>query len=321
MPVVDMPLAELESYSGRNPKPLDFDAFWSDALAELDAVAPEPSFEPAAMQAPFATCEHLYFTGVRGARLHAKLVRPKTSGRHPALLEFHGYSMNSGDFSSKLSYAARGFVVAALDVRGQGGLSQDVGGVAGTTLSGHIVRGLLDEPRNLLFRHVFLDTVQLARVVMALSDVDEARVGAHGSSQGGALTLACAALEPRVKKLAPVYPFLSDYQRVWEMDLSKDAYRELRDFFRRHDPTHERIDEWFTRLGYIDVQHLCSRIQGEVMMAIGLMDEICPPSSQFAAYNKIAASKRRVLYPDFGHEWLPGWADREWAFFGDLADA
>ena len=51
-----------------------------------------------------------------------------------------------------------------------------------------------------------------------------------GGSQGGALTIACAALEPRVKKLAPVFPFLSDYRRVWEMDLAKDAYAELRPF-------------------------------------------------------------------------------------------
>jgi cephalosporin-C deacetylase len=227
--------------------------------------------------------------------------------------------MNSGDFAHKLGWVARGFVVAAMDCRGQGGQSEDTGGVRGTTLAGHIVRGLADDPKQLLFRHIFLDTVQLARVVMSLDDVDESRIGAHGASQGGALTLACAALEPRVKKLAPVYPFLCDYQRVWEMDLAKDAYQELRDFFRRHDPTHERIDEWFRRLGYIDLQHLAPRIQGEVMMAIGLMDTVCPPSSQFAAFNKIRAKKQRVLYPDYAHESLPGWADREWAFFADLA--
>jgi cephalosporin-C deacetylase len=102
------------------------------------------------------------------------------------------------------------------------------------------------------------------------------------------------------------------------MDLAKDAYAELRSFFRHHDPTHERIDEWFTRVGYIDVQHLAERIQGEVMMAIGLMDTVCPPSSQFAAYNKIRAKKSRVLYPDYAHEDLPGWADREWGFFAAL---
>lgn len=321
MPIQDLPLSELERYAGRNPRPRDFDAYWEQALSELATLDPDPEWIPAKLRAPFAECFHLYFTGVRGARVHAKLLRPlpaKAEVRHPALLEFHGYTMNSGDFASKLGWVARGFVVAALDCRGQGGSSEDPGGVTGPTHSGHIVRGLLDDPQNLLFRQIFLDTVQLARVVMAMPDVDEEQIAAHGASQGGALTLACAALEPRIKRLAPVYPFLCDYLRIWEMDLAKDAYRELSDFFRRHDPIHERIDEWFEKLGYIDVQHLASRISGEVMMAIGLMDTVCPPSSQFAAYNKITAPKTRVLYPDYGHEHLPGWSDREWDFFAAL---
>jgi cephalosporin-C deacetylase len=116
-------------------------------------------------------------------------------------------------------------VVAALDCRGQGGLSEDVGGVKGNTHHGHIIRGLSDEPRNMLMRHIFLDTAQLAGLVMAMPEVDETRVAAMGGSQGGALTVACASLEPRINRLAPVFPFLCDYRRVWEMDLAKDAYQ------------------------------------------------------------------------------------------------
>jgi cephalosporin-C deacetylase len=319
MPLIDLPLPELEVYVGRNPRPDDFDEYWSRALSELAAVDAKPELVPAHVEASFAECFHLYFTGVRGARVHAKYLRPKQrAAQGPALLEFHGYTNNSGDFAPKLNWVAAGFAVASLDCRGQGGLSEDVGGVRGTTQSGHIIRGLDDHPEALLFRQIFLDTAQLARIVMSFEEVDPDRVGARGASQGGALTLACAALEPRIRRIAPVYPFLSDYQRVWEMDLAKDAYHELSSFFRRHDPTHERVGEWFRRLGYIDVQHLAPRIRAEVMMAIGLMDTVCPPSSQFAAYNKVRSKKARVIYPDFAHEHLPGWADREWAFFAEL---
>jgi len=319
MPTIDMPLGELERYQGRNARPADFDAYWERGLAEMRAVDPAVELVPAQLQTSFAECFHLYFTGVRGARLHAKLLRPRSpKGPSPALLRFHGYSMNSGDFVDKLAWVANGFVVAALDVRGQGGLSNDAGAVHGNTLQGHIIRGLQDEPDALLFRQIFLDTAQLARVVAAMPEVDPERLGAAGASQGGALTLACAALEPRIKRLAPVYPFLSDYRRVWEMDLAKDAYHELQLFFRRHDPTHERIDHWFERLGYIDVQHLAPRVRGEVMMTVGLMDPICPPSTQFAIYNKLRSKKQRVLYPDYAHEHLPGHNDREWEFFAGL---
>jgi cephalosporin-C deacetylase len=166
----------------------------------------------------------------------------------------------------------------------------------------------------MLFRQIFLDTAQLARLVMEMPDVDENRVGATGGSQGGGLTLACAALESRIKKVAPVFPFLCDYKRVWELDLDVNAYAELRDYFRWFDPRHQQEDAIFERLGYVDVQHLCPRICGEVLMAVGLMDEICPPSTQFAAYNKIVAPKSLAVYPDFGHEALPGHSDAIFEF-------
>ncbi|MBD3240837.1 MAG: acetylxylan esterase, partial [Chitinivibrionales bacterium] len=74
----------------------------------------------------------------------------------------------------------------------------------------------------------------------------------------------------------------------------------------------------FLKLGYIDVQHLAPRIRAKVLMATSLMDTICPPSTQFAAYNKIVSKKQMVLYPDFGHEQLPGHADKVFSFMSEL---
>jgi cephalosporin-C deacetylase len=311
MPLVDMPLELLVKYEGKNPRPADFDPYWDRALAEMKAVDPQVELIPSEFQVPFAECFDLYFTGVRGARIHAKYVRPKNvQGKHPAVVQFHGYSGNAGDWHDKLVYAALGFSIASMDCRGQGGKSEDTGGVKGNTHHGHIIRGLDDHPDNLLFRHIYLDTAQLASIVMGMPEVDPERVGAFGGSQGGALTIACAALEPRIKRLAPVYPFLCDYKRVWEMDLANNAYAELKTFFRHFDPQHKREEEIFTKLGYIDLQYLASRISGEVMMGVGLMDQVCPPSTQFAAYNKMTSPKKVEIYPDFGHEGLPGFPDK-----------
>ncbi|CAM4206588.1 cephalosporin-C deacetylase-like acetyl esterase [Paenibacillus endophyticus] len=83
---------------------------------------------------------------------------------------------------------------------------------------------------------------------MDMPEVDANRVGAIGGSQGGGLALACAALEPRINRVAPVYPILCDYQRVWEMDQAKDAYLELRTYFRNFDRQHIQEEEIFTRL-------------------------------------------------------------------------
>lgn len=322
MPLIDLPLAELHRYAGRNPCPTDFDTYWGAALRELDATDPRPELRPnPTVAARGAECFDLWFTGVGGARVYAKYLRPKIPAngapgkRHPAVLQFHGYSGHSGDWLDKLGWPGEGFCYAAMDCRGQGGHSEDNGTVQGTTLRGHIVRGLDDpDPRKLAYRQIYLDTAQLARVVMSFPEVDDGRVGCYGASQGGGLTLACAALEPRIKRAAPVYPFLCDFQRVWELDFAKDAYEEMRLFFRAFDPRHEREAAIFDRLGYIDCQHLASRIRGEVLMFTGLMDTICPASSQFAAYNKITAKKDVVIYPDFAHEPLPGQIDRTFNF-------
>jgi cephalosporin-C deacetylase len=324
MPLIfDLPFDELGSYQGRNPRPQDFDAFWEMGLVEMRATAPQIELVPAEFKVANAECFHLYFTGVSGARIHAKLLNPaKSPHPHPAILLFHGYTGDSGDWSDKLGYVSEGFTVAALDCRGQAGLSEDRSSVSGNTLHGHIIRGLEDalkgSPEKLLFRQIFLDAAQLAGIIMEMPDVDPNRVGATGSSQGGALAVVCSALEPRIKRAAPVFPFLSDYERVWEMDQARDAYQELQEFFRHSDPTHSLEESVFETLGYIDIQFLASRIQAEVMWGIGLMDTICLPSTQFAVYNKIVSPKEMVIYPDFEHEDLPGMNDRIFQFMMGL---
>lgn len=315
----DLPLEKLLVYQGTNPRPADFDTYWETSLTEMRAVRPDIELVPAEFQTPYAECLDLYFTGVGEARIHARVVRPRyPQGANPAILMFHGYSGNAGDWIDKLPYAAMGFTVAALDCRGQGGSSQDVGGHSGMTWHGHIIRGIDGSPQDLMYRSIFLDAAQLAYIVMDMDHVDPTRVGVTGPSQGGALTLACAALAPEIKRAAPVFPFLCDYKRVWELDLDSNAYAELRDYFRWQDPLHQREADIFTRLGYIDVQHLCPRIRAETYMAVSLRDQICPPSTQFAAYNKITAMKQLEVYPDFGHEDLHGHADRIFQFLSEL---
>ena len=320
MPLVDKPLHELREYYGISPRPGDFDEYWDKALAELDATDPAPELIPSTAITPRnAEAFDLWFTGVGGARIYAKYLRPKNAPKpHPAVLHFHGYTGNSGDWNDKLNYVNEGCAVAALDCRGQGGKSEDSGAVLGNTHNGHIIRGLDDAPEKLLFRSIFLDTAQLARVVMSFDEVDAARVGSIGGSQGGALSIVCAALEPRIKKCVSIFPFLSDYRRTWEMDLCKDAYAELRTFFRAFDPLHEREDEIFTRLGYIDIKNLAPRIKADVLMGLSLMDTICPPSTQFAVYNNLSGPKEAAVYPDFGHEGLPGFQDRAFNFLATL---
>ncbi len=302
MPMIDMPLKDLKVYNGKNPKPDDFDSYWEKALLEMHSVKSDVQLVPAEFQAPYADCYHMYYTGVDGARIHAQLTRPKNiSKASPAIVLFHGLGGGTGDWSYWLNYAAMGFTVAHMDCRGQGGLSEDIGAVKGSTWRGHLIRGIDDSPEKLLYRQIYLDVAQLVELVMDMPNIDENKVGVFGGSQGGGLGLIAASLVPRVKLATVWNPYLCDYKRVWEMDLAKGAYEDLAYYFTRFDPLHKRESEFFEKLGYIDVQHFCDRIKAKVLMGICLMDNTCPPSTQFAAYNKIRSDKEVLIYPDFDH--------------------
>lgn len=321
MPSVDMPLEKLKGFCGTNPCPEDLDVYWDRAIAEMEQVDAQVELKPAAFQTTQADCYDMWFTGVGGARIYAKLLKPKQiSGKMPAVVQFHGYSANSGDWNDKLNYVHEGFVVAAMDCRGQGGRSQDTAQVWGNTYHGHIIRGLEEGPEKLLFRSIFLDTAKLARIVMAMEDVDETRVAAMGSSQGGGLSVACAALTPGLNRIAVGCPFLSDYQQVWELGMANEAYVELKEFFRHTDPQHKMEQEYFRRLGYIDIHNLAHRVSADVLWEVGLLDTCCPPSSQFAAYNHLECRKSMRVYPDFGHEVPPGFLDETFLFLLEMAN-
>ena len=318
MPALDFSLEKLKTYTGSSPLPNDFDNYWANALADLDKMPLTFTTEIATFSAPGVVCEHLYFTGVGGAKIHCKYLRPKyTTSKIPAIAMFHGYSANSGGWVDKLAYVYAGYAVLAMDVRGQMGLSEDNFTSTGTTLRGHIIRGL-DADGDLFYRNVFLDTVQTVRILMSMDYINEEGIGAVGGSQGGALSIACAALEPRVKKVVSVYPFLSDYRRVWEMDLCKNAYEELSYYLKRRDPRHKNIDAMFEKLGYIDVSNLAPRIKAEAYMFLTLMDATCPPSTQFAVYNKLECKKSCEIYPNHGHEALPEQDELVYEFFKGL---
>lgn len=304
-------ISEFEHYKGSGIKPSDFDTFWDNGLQQLDETPLEYEMNKVDIPSKIADFYELYFIGIGGAKVRCQYIRPKQiEGKAPGMLMFHGYHTDSGDYTDKLSWVAEGFSVLAMDCRGQGGFSEDRTMVKGTTLKGLIIRGVEEGPDSLYYKNVFLDTVHAARILMNMEEVDEENIVVQGASQGGALSLVCAALEPRVKKVVAQYPFLSDYRKVFELDINASAYEELAYWFRFRDPMHEKEEEFFQTLEYIDLQHLAPRIKAEIKWAIGLEDLVCPAVTQFAVYNQITSPKEMIFFPEYGHEYLPKLGDK-----------
>lgn len=297
-------IKELLEYNGATPAPSDIDAYWDAAVAEMKAVDPKVEMEKV-LDFPTVECYEMYFTGVQGARIHVRFAKPKNiTQKTGAIVMFHGYRASFPEWMRLLLFAGQGFCVAAMDCRGQAGDSEDVGGVIGNTVTGHIIRGMLEsDPTKLMYRSIYLDAAQLAGIVMQLDYVDENRVYTFGGSQGGALALVCASLEPRVKKTLAYCPFLCDFKKAYE--LNGVAFSEIQDYFVRRDPRHETEQYVFERLAYIDVKNIVHRINGKVKMLTGMIDQSCPPETQFAMFNQITTEKEYLLYPDHGHADYP----------------
>ena len=312
----EMTLEELYQYHGTNPKPDDFDEFWDLRMKEVNSFPLNYEIKPSEMS-PNMDCimEELWFDSIDHGKVHAKYLHRPSKEKQPLILQFHGYPGASRSWFELASFVGLGYSVIAMDCPHQGGKGRDHTLVESTLMGGMLVSGIDGDPKNMYYVRQFQNIGILCRIVERLEEIDQNRIYANGASQGGGLTIACAALNPKINRAAVLYPFLSDYQRVWNLNLDGVAYEGLRYYTRWFDPMKEHHQEVFTKLGYIDVHHLASRIRCEVLFGSGLKDIYCPVSTQFAVYNQLKAPKKHVLFPDYAHEEIPAFDDLLIRFF------
>ncbi|VUW91481.1 Cephalosporin-C deacetylase [Streptococcus constellatus] len=295
-------LEEAKTYQGRDKAPDDFDAFWDKNIAELP-LSKEYQLLEKNFNIPKVTCYEILFKGTNKGQVYAKFVVPQTEEKVPVIFHFHGYMGRSWDWADMLAYTTAGYGVVSMDVRGQSGYSVDGGdAVRGNTVKGQIIRGAVDGPERLFYKDVYLDVYSLIEIVAGMDLVDENQLSSFGASQGGALALVAAALNPRIQQVVAIYPFLSDFRRVLEIGNTSEAYDELFRYFKFHDPFHETEEQIIRTLSYIDVKNLAHRIHCPVQMIIGLADDVCYPITQFAIFNHLAGEKEYHLMPEYEHE-------------------
>ena len=63
-----------------------------------------------------------------------------------------------------------------------GRIVRGLGPTKGTTFKCHFIKGLDGDPKDLFYKHMFLDTAKLADIVLSFPEVDENRAGVTGAS-------------------------------------------------------------------------------------------------------------------------------------------
>jgi len=266
----------------------DFADFWKATLEELAQVPMAPVVTPSAKHTSDEVKTYkVNLAALNGRRVYAWYCVPGSEGKHPGLLVLPGYG-DHGIFPP-IWLAKAGFAAIAIQVRGN---DVDMPKYEG---KGYMTLGI-ESPQNYVYREIYGFCIRAVDTLCSRAEVDAERIGVLGGSQGGGLSLATAGLDRRIKACAPDVPYLSDYPEA--VRWANQPYKEIGDYLEKHP---EQRTQVFRTLSYFDVMNLSPDIRCPVVMGIGLLDRICPPPTEFAAYNRITAQKQYRAYPLAGH--------------------
>jgi cephalosporin-C deacetylase len=293
MAFFDMPFEHLQAYRPTREEPDDFDAFWQQTLDEARQAAFEPHFTPVDYGLRSVETFDVTFSGYGGQPIKAWLQVPRQrSGPLPCVVEFLGYGGGRGFPTDWLLWSSAGYAHLIMDTRGQGSTwskgdtpDPEADG-ANPHFPGFMTRGVLD-PRTYYYRRVFTDGARAVDTARSHPAVDASRIVLTGGSQGGGITLAVSGLVPDVHVAMPDVPFLCHYRRATEI-VDSMPYQEIARYCMTH---REKIDTVFRTLSYFDGVNFATRARARALFSVGLMDETCPPSTVFAAYNYYGGPK------------------------------
>ncbi|MGP8206105.1 MAG: acetylxylan esterase [Acidimicrobiales bacterium] len=298
MPSIDLPLDQLRAYQPETTAPRDAEDFWGRTLAAARSAPAELELGPVQPKLAGVTAHQIRFRSVGDAPIAGWLVRPDAGGPFPGVVHYHGYGARGARPLELYTLAAQGLAVMSMDCRGQDGDSPDVPPADGGHHAGWLTRGLRD-PQEHYYRYVYADAVRAVDCLASLDDVDDQRLAVTGTSQGGGLALAAAALSGRAGFVWADVPFLCDFPRAVET-AEAPPYPEIADFLRRHP---DLVETAYRTLSYVDVANLAPMVTCPAVVTVGLWDVTCPPSTIFGTFNRLSsADKELMVFPYHGHE-------------------
>jgi cephalosporin-C deacetylase-like acetyl esterase len=281
--------------------PPDFDAFWEGERARLAALPIDARWTPLPdYGSALADCWQVNLQNVGlidgASRLYGILCMPKAAGKYPALLSVPGAGVRP--YRGLLEIAGRGVITLQVGIHGipvtQPQEVYDSLGRGG--LFGYQTFGL-DSRERYYYRRVYTGTLRANDFLVSLHQWDGKHLGVTGGSQGGALAIVTAGLDKRVTRLAAFYPALSDVTGY----LHGRAGGWPHMFRATEGPNVHREEAKVATSRYYDVVNFARRVTAPGFYLWGYNDEVCPPTSMYAAYNVITAPKRLQLSYDKGH--------------------
>ncbi len=307
MALFDLPIEQLHTYLPPRDEPGDFAEFWAATISEARRHPLQARFEPIESGLRLVEVFDLTFNGYGGQPIKGWLLLPRLGGSRqeqlPCVVEFIGYGGGRGLPLDWLLWSNAGYAHLVMDTRGQGSAwrkgdtpDPEAEG-ANPHYPGFMTRGVL-KPQTYYYRRVFTDAVRAVEAARSHPAVDPQRVAVTGGSQGGGIALAAAGLLTDMAACLADVPFLCHYRRASEI-VDTYPYREIANYCKVQ---RDQVETVFATLSYFDGMNFAARAVCPALFSVALMDDTCPPSTVFAAYNHYAGPKQIRVWPYNQHE-------------------
>ncbi len=231
----------------------------------------------------------------RGSRIYGILCVPKKPGKYPAALKVPGAGVRP--YRGDTALAQKGIITFEIGIHGVTVTRpyQFYYDLAFGALRDYYFTNMGNR-RVYYYHRVYLGCLRAVDLLASLPEVDTSRIAVYGGSQGGCLSIVTAALDHRIKYVASFYFAMSDLTGYlhgraggWPHMFSPGNFARM--------GSKENLET----AGYYDVANFAKLITIPGIYCWGYNDEVCPPTTSFAAYNNIKAPKEKVITKEAGH--------------------
>ncbi|WP_300598389.1 acetylxylan esterase [Niabella sp.] len=278
--------------------PADFVAFWDKAKADAGRIPMDATMTLLPDQCTGTV--NVYTISVQnyqpGSRIYGVLSMPKKAGRYPAVLKVPGAGV--GRYSPDIALSEKGLIVLRIGIHGLPFTLPDSAykAIANGRLKGYPLFDH-DNRDRYYFKRVFMGCIRSVDFLYSLPQFDGKHLAVAGGSQGGALTIATAALDRRVQYMVAYFPGLAD--------LTGYLYGRTGGWPHMLKDTDKVTKDEVETSKYYDMANFARLINISGFYSWGFNDETCPPTTAYAVYNTIRAPKELLIVKASGHQYTP----------------